>query len=167
MTELDLYEYLYLRICTAFQELKRLYSWVRELHLVLCGVASPQPNSSLSMWSPLKGQVGSMLFCWVIWFSIFSWFLIFSPRRVSVFFKANPHFQDCIWFCGSQIYFSLFYVFVPEVASLTWEYTKSEKTNKPTQNLRKKINFEMFGVKVIMLKVKNYLLTLYSSQTTL
>ena len=110
VTESNPYEYLHLRICTIFQELKSLYSWVRGWFLVLwyCP-ASPQPNSSLSIWSAQKVRlvqwyfIGSQSGCS---FFLDSWFSLSDTPPLSL--KQMPHFQDRIWFLCSQICFLCF-----------------------------------------------------------
>ena len=118
------YEYLQLRICITFQELKSLFSWVRNNFLISDFSFSPttQFNPEYLKWS--KGQVGSMIFHWievlgVVLFFFFSWFLVFSLRQVPTFFKANALLSRLHLISLLSDLFSLFHVFFQEVTSLT------------------------------------------------
>ena len=105
------YEYLQLRICITFQELKSLFSWVRNNFLISDFSFSPttQFNPEYLKWS--KGQVGS-IFYWipvlgvVFFFFLDSWFSLSDRSPLSL--KEMPHFQGRIWFLCSQIYFLFF-----------------------------------------------------------
>ena len=137
------YEYLQLRICITFQELKSLFSWVRNNFLISDFSFSPttQFNPEYLKWS--KGQVGS-IFYWIpvlgVVFFFFPWFLVFSLRQVPTFFKGNAPLSRSHLISLLSDIFSLFYVFFQEVTSLPWENTKLEAACKPTHThkLRKK-----------------------------
>lgn len=83
------YEYLHLRICTTFQELKSLFSWVMNNFLISDFSFSPTTQFNPEYLKCSKGQVDSMIFYWipVLWVVFFfSWFLFFSLRQVPTFF---------------------------------------------------------------------------------
>lgn len=106
------YEYLHLRICTTFQELKSLFSWVMNNFLISDFSFSPTTQFNPEYLKCSKGQVDSMIFYWipVLWV-VFFFFLILvflSQTGPHFLLKQMPHFQGRIWFLCSQIYFLSF-----------------------------------------------------------
>ena len=131
------YKYLHLRICTTFQELKSLFSWVRNNFLISDFSFSPTIQFNPEYLKCSKGQVDSKIFYWipglrVVSFLFFSLDSYFSLRQVPTFFKANAPLSRSHLMSLLSDWFSLFYVLFQEVASLPWENTKLEETCKPT-----------------------------------
>ena len=95
------YKYLHLRICTTFQELKSLFSWVRNNFLISDFSFSPTIQFNPEYLKCSKGQVDSKIFYWipvlrVVSFLFFPLILIFLSDRSPLSLKQMPHFQGHI-----------------------------------------------------------------------